>query len=347
MDINLNWAELQQYVIAAALGVLVAGFLLLVKRIVWSRFLKWARTTDRPWDEIVLNQLRPPMNAILLLVAFSFGLQLTPEKLRNHPAIPVVSKLFLVLALLWMVNRVLTVVLEFWQPIKAMGPSTRTLILTLGRAVLLSLTLLIVLDILGVSITPLLASLGVGSVAVALALQDTLGNFFSGIYILIDKPIRLGDFIRLDGAAVEGVVRKIGWRSTHVDANAGNTIVIPNSRVSSSILTNFNFPKEDTSLTVTLGVAYGSDLGHVEKVAIQVGEEVLHRTPGAVTDYKPLVRFHTFAASSIDMNVILRAKSFPDLALLRHEFIKAIHARFSTEKIEIPFPQQVVHEAED
>ncbi len=345
MDLFENWSDFKQYLVAATLGILVATFLLFVKRIAWSRFLHWTRRSERPWDEIVLNQLRPPLNAILLLVAFSFGIQLTPESLRSHPAIPVATKLFLVLSLLWMVNRLLTVTLEFWKPIKAMGPSTRTLLLTLSRALLMSLTLLIVLDILGVSITPFLASLGVGSIAVALALQDTLGNFFSGIYILIDKPIRQGDFIRLDGGTIEGTVRKIGWRSSHVDSSSGNTAVIPNSKLSSSILVNFNFPTEDTAVPVSLGVAYDSDLAKVEGVAIEVATEIMRRTPGGVPDFKPTVRFHTFGPSSIDFNVTLRAKSYPDSGLLKHEFIKALHSRFEKEKIEIPFPQQVVHEA--
>lgn len=340
-----DWNDLKQYLIALALGIAAATVLLFVKRFAWSRFIRWTRSSESPLEEIVLNQLRPPLNAILLLIAFSFGLQLTPPELRSHPAVPVATKLLLVLALLWMIHRALTVIMEFWRPIKTMGANTRILVLTVSRAVLYALTLLIILDVLGVSITPLLASLGVGSVAVALAAQDTLSNFFSGIYILLDKPIQPGDFIKLEGGVMEGFVRKIGWRSSQIETSSGDMIVLPNSRLSSSILTNFNFPTQQTAVATTVGVAYDSDLQFVEKIVLEVGTDILHRTPGAVPDFVPTVRFHTFGPSSIDLDVKLRAKSHADVAFVKSEFMKALHARFAKEKIEIPFPQQVVHDA--
>jgi len=340
-----DWNDLKQYLLAAALGVAVATLLLAIKRFAWSRFLRWSRASDRPLEEIVLNQLRPPLNAILFLIAFSFGLQLTPVELRSHPAVPVTTKLLLVLALLWMVYRALTVVMEYWKPIKSLGANSRTLVLTISRALLIALTMLIILDVLGVSITPLLASLGVGSVAVALAAQDTLSNFFSGIYILIDKPIQPGEYIKLEGGVMEGWVRKIGWRSSQIETKAGDMIIMPNSRLSSSILTNFNFPNQQTGVYTQVGVAYDSDLQKVETVVMEVAKEVLRRTPGAVADFNPIVRFQTFAASSIDLEAKLQAQTQADVSTVKHEFMKALHARFTAEKIEIPFPQQVVHES--
>jgi len=345
MEFLNNWTELKQYLIAGGVAVIVAGALLFIKRLVWSRFLRWAKTSDRPWDEIVLRELRGPLNAVLFLVSFSFGLQLTPAEFRNHPALPVATKLLLVVALVWMMNRTLTVVMKYWRPVKSINASTRSLILMLMRTVLFSLTLLVLLDILGVSITPFLASLGVGSIAVALALQDTLANFFSGVYILIDKPVRPGDSVKVEGTSVEGIVKEIGWRSTHIEASTGSVFVVPNSKLSSSILINYSFPGEDTGLVVTVGVGYESDLSHVEKVISEVAAEVMRQAPGGRTDFTPLVRFHTFNSSSIDLNVTLRVNGFPDIGLVRSEFVKAVHARFQKENITIPYPQQVVHNA--
>lgn len=341
---EIDFTEAQPYLMAVTVGVGLAVVLLFVKRLVWGRFLKWAKSTNRPWDEILLNQIRPPLNAILLLTSFSFALQLTPEWLRNQSSVSIAVKTLFILAVLWLVNRVLTLTVQFWRPLGALGENTHILILTVGRTVLIALTFLVVLDTFGISITPLLASLGVGSVAVALALQDTLSNFFSGIYILIDKPINVNDTVRLEGN-LEGTVRKIGWRSTHILSGSNDTIVVPNSKLSSSVLTNFNMPDQGTNLTVGVGVDYGSDLTRVEAVAKEVASAVVKATPGGDPGFEPIFRYQAFADSSINFNITVRVKAFSDTGLMRHELIKAFKARFEKENIGIPFPQRVIHTA--
>src|SRR5262245_44360572 len=109
------------------------------------------------------------------------------------------------------------------------------------RVLILSLGAMALMRYLGIAITPMLTALGVGGLAVALALQDTLANFFAGVHILVETPIRVGDFIRLS-TGEEGVVADIGWRTTRVRALANNMIVIPNTRITSGNLTNFNLP---------------------------------------------------------------------------------------------------------
>jgi small-conductance mechanosensitive channel len=90
-------------------------------------------------------------------------------------------------------------------------------------------------------------------------------------------------------------------------------------------------------------VSYDSDLGHVERVTIEVGREVLREVPGGVAEFQPFIRYNAFAESSIQFTVILRAREVVDQYLLRHEFIKRLHARYRAEGIEIPFPQRTVH----
>ncbi len=207
----------------------------------------------------------------------------------------------------------------------------------LARGFIFGIGLLIFLDSVGVSITPVLASLGIGSLAVGLALQDTLSNFFSGLYVAIDKPVQAGDFIKLESGD-EGVVSEVGWRSTRVHTLAGNMVIIPNSKLMGSVITNFNLPAKDLALTVEVGVHYDSDLSKVERVALDVAHDVLRSSPAAVTNFEPMIRFHTFADSSINLTVVLRAKNFPDAATLKHEFIKKLHERFKKEAIIIPYP---------
>jgi small-conductance mechanosensitive channel len=208
------------------------------------------------------------------------------------------------------------------------------------------LGVLMVLDSSGVSITPLLASLGVGSVAVALALQDTLSNLFSGFYILADKPFSVGDYVKLE-SGIEGFIVKIGWRSTHIRQYSNNVIVVPNSTVANSTLTNFDMADKETAAYVRCGVSYSSDLKKVEEAIIRIGQEVMEREDGAVKGFTPIVRYKEFGDSSINFLVVLRAKTYDEHFKLTHEFIKALHAGFEKEGIEIPFPQRVVHMQKD
>src|SRR5262249_34662646 len=113
----------------------------------------------------------------------------------------------------------------------------------------LAVVAVIVSDALGVSLAPALTALGVGALAVGLALQDTLSNFFSGLYIIFDKPVRPGDFIKVD-PSYEGYVESIGWRSTHLRTMANNLVVIPNATLSKAIITNYTCPTPHMATSV-------------------------------------------------------------------------------------------------
>jgi len=201
---------------------------------------------------------------------------------------------------------------------------------------------LILLSHFGISIAPLLTALGVGSLAVALALQDTLTNLFSGFYIIANKQTRTGDYIRLDSGQ-EGYVVDIGWRATRIKQLSNNMILIPNAKLGAAVVTNFNLPETEMSLAVPVGVAYSSDLEKVEKVTLEVAKETLKEVNGGVPDFSPTVRFNGFGDSAIQFNVGLRVKDFSDQYLVTHEFIKRLQKRYANEGIDMPFPQRVVH----
>lgn len=193
----------------------------------------------------------------------------------------------------------------------------------------------IILDNLGISLTPLLTTLGIGSLAVAIALQDTLGNFFAGLYIKADRPIKVGHYIRLENGQ-EGYVERIGWRSTHIRALQNNIVVVPNSKLAQFVITNYYLPQPELAVLVQVGVGYNTQLKKVEKIACEVAKEVLQTVPGSVPSFEPFIRYHTFSQSSIDFTVILRAREFVDNFLIKHEFIKRLHARFQEESIAFP-----------
>ena len=201
---------------------------------------------------------------------------------------------------------------------------------------------MIVLDNLGISLTPIVTTLGIGSLAVAIGLQDTLGNFFAGLHIKADRPIQIGHYIRLEGGQ-EGYVEQIGWRSTRIRMLPNNLVVVPNNKLVQSIITNYYLPEKELGVLVQVGVHYGSDLEKVERVTCEVAKEVLKTVPGGVASFEPFIRYHTFNQSSIDFSVVLRAREFTDNFLIKHEFIKRLQARYRKEGIVIPFPIRTVH----
>jgi small-conductance mechanosensitive channel len=147
--------------------------------------------------------------------------------------------------------------------------------------------LLVILNGLGLSITPMLTALGVGGLAVALALQEPLANFFAGVFITLAGQIRLGDYIKLDSGQ-EGYVADFSWRSTRLRMLPNNLVVVPNAKLAQAIVINHHLPSQDLAVLVELGVDHSSDLAHVERVVAEVGREVMADVPGGVAEFEPL-----------------------------------------------------------
>jgi small-conductance mechanosensitive channel len=212
----------------------------------------------------------------------------------------------------------------------------------IARIVIFTVGLLVILNTLGISITPILATLGIGGLAVALALQDTFSNIFSGFYLVIAKQIRPGDYIKLDSGE-EGYVIDINWRTTQIRMLSNNMILVPNEKITKVIVTNFYLPNKELAVLVNLGVHYKSDLKVVEKITSEVAKEVMKSVPGGVAEFEPFIRYNAFSDFTINFTVILRAKEFVDQYLVKHEFIKRLHERYKKEGIVIPYPIRAVN----
>ncbi|MBT2411024.1 mechanosensitive ion channel family protein [Streptomyces sp. ISL-12] len=216
-----------------------------------------------------------------------------------------------------------------------------TIFVNITRVLVLAIGFLVVLQTLGISIAPLLTALGVGGLAVALALQDTLANLFAGIHILASKTVQPGDYIRLSSGE-EGYVEDINWRQTTVRDLSNNLVVIPNGQLAKTNMTNFMRPEQQLTITVQVGVAYDSDLEQVERVTAEIVTEVMTEITGAVPEHEPAIRFHTFGDSRIGFTVILGVGEFSDQYRIKHEFIKRLHRRYREEGIRIPSPARTV-----
>jgi small-conductance mechanosensitive channel len=221
--------------------------------------------------------------------------------------------------------------------LNSLVPMTRQI----ATIVILAMGVLVILDELGISIAPLVAGLGIGGLAVALALQGTLTNFFAGLNVMTDGSIRVGDFVELD-SGTRGTVEQIGWRTTRIRPPSNNLVIIPNSKLAESIAINYNYPTEEMSVYLYLGVAYSSDLDHVERVTLEVAKKVQEETTGSVKDYEPSIWYVEFGDSNINFWVILRSQSWGDSWLVKHDFVKALLRRYNEERIEISFPARSI-----
>ena len=201
---------------------------------------------------------------------------------------------------------------------------------------------LVLLGALGVSIAPLITALGVGGLAIGLALQPTLENLFSGVQVLLSGQVQPGDLVRLE-TGEEGRVQDVTWRNTTIRAFSNDLVIVPNATVAKSLITNYTTIDEQHVVWVNVGIAYGSELHHAEEVTLEVARQVHELLDCASKDYEPLLRYTEFGDSAIALIVSLRARAYNDRWVLRSEFMKLLHKRYAQEGIEIPFPQHVVH----
>jgi len=322
--------------------------LLFVKRICFKTLQRLASRTKTQLDDILIQSADLPLNLLIFTSGGAFVEQLIPS-LAAYSTNTTLTNYFLVgfkaatiIAIVLFIDRFSSALFTNYsgkiEILHTSGSIARGFI----RILVISLGFLILLDSFGVSITPIIASLGIGSLAVALALQPTLENFFSGVQIIIDKTIQIGHFIQLESGE-EGYVYKIGWRSTWIRLPTNNIVVIPNSKLVNSKIINYYYPEKELAIKIDLGVHYSSDLEKVERVSLDVAREILTSVPGAIKEFVPIVRFYKFDSSSINFVVILRAKDFDAGHVIRHEFIKRLQKRYAEENITIPFPIMAVN----
>lgn len=336
--------QLTLYHLIISIAFIISGLLIgiIVEKIILVKLKKIAAKTKWEGDEIIISSI----HGIAILwfgVAGIYGAMLNLP--LNPTLLNVLQKILLVLILFSATGVLAKLAVGFIQlhSKKTAGalPSA-SLFINLTRIIIFAIGILIILQSLGISITPLLTALGVGGLAVALALQPTLSNLFAGLQIIVSKQVEVGDYIKLDSGE-KGYVTDISWRNTTIRELPNNLVVVPNSKLADTIIINYNQPQREMSVIIQVGVSYDSDLEKVEKVTINVAKAVLQKVTGGQSEFEPFIRYHTFGDSSIDFSVILRVKEFVNKYLVKHEFIKALHKRFNKEGINIPFPIRTVY----
>ena len=296
-------------------GTVIAGYL--VKRLLFRALQRWAAKTSTHVDTVMIHSLKRPIIIWSLILGVYFATESLDLADRS------------------------TRLIERTR-VQGVMPVT-TLTQNLAQLFVVLVGALILLHHFGVSITPILTAFGVGGIAVALALQDTLSNLFAGFYISVAGQVRLGDYIKLN-TGEEGYVSDISWRSTIIRGLGNNLIIVPNSKLAQAIVTNYYLPERRMSLNIPVGVSYDSDPDQVEQVLLEEAQNAARTVPGLLAEPAPVVRLMPgFGDSTLNFTLTCQVSEFVDQFPVQHELRKRILKRFQKERIQMPFPTRTIY----
>ena len=300
---------------------------------------------------LVLNALDGPAVLIILLIGGTYSGSLALEHWHSGRDIDAdlalitrrAGSVAVIATTAFLVTRIGSLLLDWYATHVADKTSTQIddqLIPSFKRMLpilVYALAILWSLAVFDIQISPLLATLGIGGIAIALAAQPTLSNYFAGTYVISEGEIQVGDFIEIEGGP-SGFVEDISWRSTKLRSRFNNLIIIPNSMMSDNMITNYSRPALAMNVIVTGGVSYSSDLQQVEDILMEVANKIVVESDQAITETEPRAGFSVFGDSNIDFWVFLQATDRAGSFQLKSQLIKQIHERFNEEGVVINYP---------
>ena len=318
-------------------AVVAAGWVL--RHILYARLRRPRASKGTRIDSMLIESFHGPLLLWILILAIHLAAEYSdlPRSVTHWSA--------KVLLALWIIS--LTLVLSRLSARTVRTHSTildgalpvSTLTEVLASLIIWILGILTLLQmVFEVDIRAILAALGVGGLAVALALQDTLSNLFAGFYVSVARQVRIGDFVKID-AGQSGYVQDIGWRSTTLRDLGGNLIFIPNNKLAQSIVTNYNLPQHAIGVSIHVPVTYDSDPSQVERLLNEVGSAAVGQVPGLLKEPAPSAKFIPgFGKTTMDFSLDCQVAEFADQFLVQHELRKRIYARFREERVQFRPP---------
>jgi len=322
-------------------GLVLAGIAHVVIR--WLK--KRATATETQLDDIILMAVGTPL--VVAIIAISVYIALTrfdivPDSMNWLVTDQVINAAFILFGA-WIVSVFSYNLIRTYGRLVAEKTKTdpdNRLLPVLGiaaRYLIWFFAFLLILADFQIDITPFLAGAGIAGLAVALAAQDILGNFFSGAIIAVDKPFAIGDRVKID--SFFGDILSIGPRSTRIRTLDNQVVTIPNSKVTSSVVVNYAMPDLKMKVRIPFSVAYGTDMEQVKKILLGIAKKAAEETPWVIPDPAPSVYFLEFGESSLTGQLILWTGNY-DFAWDVQDYVNSrIARRFTDEKIEIPFRQ--------
>ena len=317
-------------------------FFVILSNLILKIIVKKIAGKKRSYFKFILRQLSKPVILILSLIGLYSAIRQLSIIMEYQLLIDGTFFVLSTFTFALLISRIISVIMIGYLKIRKGFERPPKLINMTISIIIFIIAIAVILGYFKFDITPLIAGVGLGALAIGLALQSTLSNFFAGMHLVSDRPINVGDFIELD-KDTSGTVEDIGWRSTRIITLADNLLVIPNAKLADSNITNYSMPKQELSLWVHCGVAYESDLIKVEKVTLEVAKKIQNTVDGAVKDFEPAFRFREFGDSNINFITVLRISEHMKRFAVRNEFIKSLKERFDKEDIEISWPIRKIY----
>ncbi len=327
--------------VAIFVGTLLAG--LIVRRVLFRIAKEWSTSSESQLDLLVTETLRGP----ILIWTLILGLHFANEASRLPVAYqrPIHTTLMFLWALSFTVaaSQFAGYAIRFYGNSATGARSVTSLSQKLAQLTVLALGLIWMLKVVfNTSLTPVLTAFGVGGLAVALALQDTLSNLFAGFYVSISRLMRIGDYIKLS-TGEEGYVTDINWRCTTMRTNGNNMIVVPNNKIGTTIFTNYYLPEPRMGMSVTFGVDNNSDIDQVEAILLDETNLATGVLDGLLSEPAPSIRFNPGPGDfSLGFQVNFHVATFSDQYLVQSELRKRLYKRLLKENINMPFPTKTV-----
>ena len=335
------WVQPVLSIAVVLISVVVAG---IAHFAMFPLVTRLTNRTATELDDILIRAVRLPINVSIIVLGIYLSLTLTldlPDGVQR--VIDLVGRASGVLLFVVLFGRVVArgmdwaIVEQDKRARRTVDPRLRMMLSRISVVMIYALGLLLVINTLGIPVSPLIAGLGLGGVAVALAIQPTLSNLFAGTYVMTEGVVSPGDYIEMEGG-VAGYVLEVGWRSTRLRTWSNTLVVIPNARFAETIITNYYEPTPPVNVYLTCGVSYDTDLTRVEAVSIDVMNGVLDTSPHGVQEYGAYFGFESFGESNVDFWLFVQARDRLASFELRSELINTLHRRFDDEGIVINYP---------
>jgi len=334
------------YAIATIIvGLVVAGIVNLVIR--WLK--KIAKTTKTHWDDIIITAFGPPVQIGIVALSIYIALKyfgIVPAQYEWIISDKVLNTIYIVIGT-WIASSIVHDVIAIYGRAlaeKSEGDWDDRLIdfsELAARYIIWFIGIMLILVNLEINITPFLAGAGIAGLALALAAQDLISNFFGGAVITMDKPFKTGDRIKVD--AYTGDVVGVGTRSTRIKTLDNQIVTIPNNKITSNIVVNSAEPDQTLRITLPVSVAYGSDITRVKQILLEIAQDVIKNCNILIEEPAPKVFFLEFGDSSLKFVLYVWAKAYNLPDDVRDAINTRIAERFAREGIEFPFPQLEIH----
>lgn len=337
-----------------AVGILLASALLgrVIKMVLNVAYKFIFRHTTTTLDDRILDVIKSKVVSLTVLGGCYVGLYevrkaFVAGEVLGHQVLDyakIILFFALVVILTRLASRIIGAMFEWYMEEElreSEGDLKRTvapLAMKVVNIVLSLVALIIVLDHFSINIGSLLLSLGVGSLAVALAAQETVANMIAGFVILADRPFHVGDRIRLQSGE-EGDVHEIGLRSTRLLNYDGNFLIIPNSELVKSRIINFASPDPATRAVIELSVAYGTNIEKTKSLLIGLAEG----HPDVSSSVKPEVLLVHFVESGVQLRLTARVELFKKRMLVEATLREQIYSAFADAGIQMSYPHRVIH----